>query len=88
MPTYRITAEHASGGSVDHPCTRGVYNDPANVLDETVEAESEDEAVLKGEEVLCGRVDEAEPCDCRHHLSPGSNRWWESVIVTAEPVGQ
>jgi hypothetical protein len=81
MTTYYLWAEHTRGKSVSHPCTRGVWSDPAEALDFQVEAENEDEARDAGVAELERLVSEARVCDCPRRLQAGSNDWWESVVV-------
>jgi hypothetical protein len=83
---WRVTAEHTQGKSVDHPCTSGVYSDPANDLDLLdVTATTPDEAERHGIEAIQEACDEREPCNCRRHLSAGSEAWWNSVAVHVVP---
>lgn len=81
---YRVTAEHTQGKSVDHPCTKGVYSDPADKLDLEVEAADESAAIAAGVKWLEERCAEMAECDCRRKLAPGGNAWWNSVAVHAE----
>lgn len=87
MTTYYIlTAEHSSGRSVAHPCSTGVYDDATDKLDETVEAETAEEAKSIGMKLLERIIDESEPCDCSRRLASGDEGWWNSVCVVAEEV--
>ena len=85
MATFVINAEHTSGQSVGHPCTKGVYSDPSDSLCGcTVEAASEEQAERLAWEKLRELVEAAKPCDCHRKLEPGFNRWWDSVTVSVE----
>jgi len=86
MPFYKLTAEHTQGKSLSHPCQDGVYDDPADRLDDTVEAESEDDAVQYGYGLLEEDVLEEKRCQCDLWDSAGSGSWWDSVHVDAEKV--
>jgi hypothetical protein len=81
-----VTAEHTSGASVDHPCTKGVFSDPADTFWETVVADSEEQARKIGEELLEKLVMDAKPCGCQLAKEPGWSSWWDSVCVSACPL--
>ncbi len=85
---YNVTAEHGNGASVGHPCVDGIYTDAADRLDIEVEAVDDEAAERIGRNHLDRLVAEAEPCHCRRHWQPGSNRWWDSVSVIAAPCGE
>lgn len=81
MSLFKITAEHSCGKSVGHPCVDGVYDDPTDSFEIEVEAADADEAERKGMAELLSIADEAEPCGCHRHLSPGSDSWVNSVCL-------
>lgn len=83
MTTYHIWAEHTGGQSLSHPCRKGVYDDPAERLDMTVEAESEEAAELHGMAELRRIVADYQPCDCERGNRLIGDAWWDSVVVTA-----
>lgn len=81
---YRITAEHTLGQSVSHPCRTGVYDDPVDLLDATIEAVDTEAAVREGTRQLFELCAERQPCACGR--APGSARWWDSATVSAIPL--
>lgn len=83
---YTATAEHTQGQSVGHCCTNGVYSDPCDGFTCEVEAANDEEALFAAEAKLRAEVGEADQCQCRRRLRPGSDRWWESVFVHVEPL--
>lgn len=84
---YKITAEHCSGGSVGHPCTKGIYSDPTDDFEVRVETDTQEDAEVLGAERLRDRVDTWGACDCQRKRLPGSNAWWASVAIIAEQIG-
>lgn len=86
MATYHLMVEHTGGASVDHPCTRGTWPDPADNLDCEVEAVDEEEAEGMGFDILRQLCQEHGECECSRRLSPGGNRWWDSVVVIVTKV--
>ncbi len=79
---YYAWAEHCGGASVGHPCATGVYPDPADGWETAIEADSAESAQAEAERRFAESVQSAGPCDCSRRLSPGSERWWDSVAVT------
>lgn len=95
MKRYNITAEHTNGKSVGHPCTTGVYSDPVDSFEmewETDDAtgtpsyDLEEAAERAGWAALLRIADDAEPCKCRRHLSPGGNAWVNSVSIIVKEI--
>ena len=83
MKTYHLWAEHTAGQSIGHPCSTGVWDDPTERLDCTIDAESEADAETIGMQELEAIVAKYTPCDCRRKLSAGNDRWWSSVRIVA-----
>lgn len=83
---FIATAEHTAGTSVGHPCSKGIYSDPTDHWEEDIEARDEEDAQHKAFKSLQKLVSDYPACDCRRKLEPGSNRWWNSVIVTVTPT--
>ena len=81
---WTATAEHCGGGSVGHPCRRGVYSDPTDGWEEEVEGKTIKDGERAAFTALKLEVDAAEPCDCERKLSPGCESWWNSVSITLE----
>jgi hypothetical protein len=84
---YHVTAEHTQGKSIGHPCSRGIFDDPANELDLEIEAGSEDDAIAQGQRWLETRIEEQGECNCRRKLSAGGDSWWDSVSIAATISG-
>lgn len=82
---FIVTAEHTAGRSVDHPCTRGVYSDPTNHFQITVEVNDLLDAISRGHTELETIVTDSNPCDCHRKRRPGGREWWDSVIVQCWP---
>lgn len=85
---FTATAEHTSGASVGHPCTRGVYSDPTDMWQEEIEADGLSEANEKAHAALSKIVEEYDPCNCQRKEQPGSNRWWASVSISLWPTDE
>ena len=83
---WTCDAEHTSGGSVGHACTRGVYSDPTESWTAVVKADSISAAVSAGLAELRAHIDDWEPCNCVRKSEPGYTSWWNSVCVRAWPL--
>ncbi|KKN50732.1 hypothetical protein LCGC14_0629940 [marine sediment metagenome] len=79
MSKYLVTFEHTGGKSVNHLCTHGVYDDPANDYEFEIKAGSVDKAEELGLQYLAQIVCKIGPCQCRRKLQPGSEAWWISI---------
>lgn len=84
MTHFTVTAEHGNGKSVGHPCRHGVYSDPTDSFEMSVEASDENDAISIATRELEKRVKSWPACDCRRQCQPGSNDWWDSVSIIAE----
>lgn len=73
------TAEHCNGKSVSHPCTKGVYPDPTDDFQTTIEGMRREAAQDEAQARLLEIVRHVKPCDCSRQLEPGSDAWWNSV---------
>jgi hypothetical protein len=83
MNTYYIWAEHTLGESVSHPCRAGAYEDPADLLDLSVLADSEAAAEWRGWVELERTLEARPPCPCGRSERAGTDRWRDSVSVIA-----
>jgi hypothetical protein len=54
------------------------------MLDVTIAASTEERAVKAGESELARLVDNARHCECQRHTMPGSDAWWNSVVISAQ----
>ena len=81
--TFAATAEHCSGQSVSHPCTTGIFADPTDHFQRTVEAESLADAEEVARKALADSCDIT--CSCQRRESAGSNSWWASVAIHLWP---
>jgi hypothetical protein len=87
MKTFHIEAQHTQGKSVSHCCTKGASADPVDLLPETIEADSVEDAELQAINLLESIVDDWTICPCgtkKPWLIPGNGSWWESVSIFAE----
>lgn len=82
---FKATAEHSGGASVGHPCKTGVFSDPTDSWEETIEADDIDDARDKAQTALESIVEEAEECHCQRKRQAGGERWWNSVSISLWP---
>ena len=82
---FTATAEHCGGGSVGHPCRKGVFSDPTDSWQEDVTAASLKEAEQAAHSALARIVEDSERCDCERQRQAGSNDWWNSVTIQLWP---
>lgn len=82
---FEATAEHTAGASISHPCSKGSWNDPVDHWQPDIDAPSLDAARKLAHNDLADIVDTFPKCDCRRKEQPGSNRWWNSVIISLWP---
>ena len=83
MPFYQLAAEHTQAKSVEHPCENGVFNDPAEALDDVVECDSPEDAEQYGFGLIEEDVLKEKRCQCDKWDEAGSDSWWKSVVVSA-----
>jgi len=79
---FIVTAEHTSGRSVGHSCTKGIYEDPTDTWQAEVAATDEDQAEHYARQLLSDVVLKWPTCDCHRKLQPGSSEWWKSVVFS------
>jgi hypothetical protein len=82
---FVATAEHTGGQGIGHSCCKGVWSDPADLLDLVSEAESYEDATTMAVNRLQIIVEECGTCDCARRLSGGSKRWWDDIVITVAP---
>jgi hypothetical protein len=83
---WTATCEHTSGASTGHPCTTGIYDDPADSWEINLDATTHAEAEQSAQDQLRHDVAHWRPCDCRRRAQPGNERWWASIVVHVAPA--
>lgn len=85
--SYICYAEHCNGMGASHSCSGGLFFDPTDMWEVTVDAIDEDHARDLAKLALEQEVIDFEPCSCPKAFGTrqvGSPAWWDSVAIVVE----